>query len=197
MAARSASSRGHGRGQHDPHKPPSPLRKLFNFWCESCMNANDVANKERQRRKRDSRMLRHIYKSPTNRPLIPRAESDEEDSEAESFTHMWIWSLKRTIGTKLLEAHIITRCMVECKVVALHFTKHHLGTQGQGASSTMPHGDPYAPGGSGTIGSDPFGGFFGTVNPYVGMFPPPPPYAPPPPFDAPSQSQGLDDDDDE
>ena len=32
VAARTASGRGHGRGQHDVHKPPSPLRKMFNFF---------------------------------------------------------------------------------------------------------------------------------------------------------------------
>ena len=57
MAARTASGRGLGCGQHDVHNPPSPLRKMFNFLCGSCMNANDIAHKERQRRKRDSRMI--------------------------------------------------------------------------------------------------------------------------------------------
>ena len=45
MAARTASGRVRGRGQHDVNKPPSPLRKMFNFLCGSCMNANDIAHK--------------------------------------------------------------------------------------------------------------------------------------------------------
>ena len=55
----------------------------------------------------------------------------------------------------------------------------------------MPHGNPNAPGGSGTVGSDLFGGLFGAIDPYVGMFPPPPPFNPP------SQGQGNSDDDEE
>jgi len=30
------------------HKPPSPLRKMFNFLCGSCMNANDIAHKAKK-----------------------------------------------------------------------------------------------------------------------------------------------------
>ena len=33
-------------------------------------------------------MIRQMYEDPSNRP-IPHAESDEEDSELESFAHMW------------------------------------------------------------------------------------------------------------
>ena len=72
-----------------------------------------------------------------------------------------------------------------------------MGTQGQITNSRMPHGDPNAPGGSGTVGGDLLGGFFGMINPYVGMFPPPPHFMPPPPGSAPSQAQGNSDDDDE
>ena len=34
-------------------------------------------------------MIRQMYEDPSNRPPIPHAESDEEDSEPESFVHMW------------------------------------------------------------------------------------------------------------
>jgi hypothetical protein len=55
------------------------------------MKANDAVHKERQLRKRDSRMLRHMYEnpSPTNRPPIPHAPSDEEESEPETFESIW------------------------------------------------------------------------------------------------------------
>jgi hypothetical protein len=51
------------------------------------MKANDVVHKERQLRKRDSRMIRLMYEnsSPTNRSPMPHAPSDEEDSELETF----------------------------------------------------------------------------------------------------------------
>jgi hypothetical protein len=80
-AARPSHGRARGRGQQHVQKPPSPLRKLFNFWCGSCMKANDVVHKERQLRKRDSRMIRLMYQnpSPTNRPPMPHAPSDEEE----------------------------------------------------------------------------------------------------------------------
>jgi hypothetical protein len=72
-------------------KTPSSLRKLFNFWCGSCIKANDAVHKERQLRKRDSRMIRLMYEnpSPTNRPPMPHAPSDEEDSEPENFESIW------------------------------------------------------------------------------------------------------------
>jgi hypothetical protein len=43
------------------------------------MKASDAVHKERQLRKRDSRMIRLMYEnpSPTNRPPIPHAPSDE------------------------------------------------------------------------------------------------------------------------
>jgi hypothetical protein len=50
-AARPSHGRGRGRGQQQVQKPPSPLRKLFNFWCESCMKASDAVHKERQLRR--------------------------------------------------------------------------------------------------------------------------------------------------
>ena len=53
-----------------------------------------------------------------------------------------------------------------------------MGTQGQITNFRMPHGDPNAPGGSGTVGGDLLGGFFGMINPYVGMFAPPPHFMP-------------------
>jgi hypothetical protein len=36
-------------------------------------------------------MLRHMYEnpSPTNRPPIPHAPSDEEESESETFESIW------------------------------------------------------------------------------------------------------------
>ena len=46
MAARTTSGRGRRRGQHDVHKPPSPLRKMFNFLCGSCMNTNGIATRK-------------------------------------------------------------------------------------------------------------------------------------------------------
>jgi hypothetical protein len=90
-AARPSHGRGRGRGQQQVQKPPSPLRKLFNFWCGSCMKANDTVHKERQLRKRDSRMIRLMYEnpSPTNRPPMPHAPSDEEESEPETFESIW------------------------------------------------------------------------------------------------------------
>jgi hypothetical protein len=55
------------------------------------MKANDVVHKERQLRKRDSRMIRLMYEnpSPTNRPPMPQAPSDEEESELETFEGIW------------------------------------------------------------------------------------------------------------
>jgi hypothetical protein len=89
--ARATHGRGRGRGQQQVQKPPSPLRKLFNFWCASCMKANDAVHKQRQLRKRDSRMIRLMYEtpSPTNRPPMPHAPSDEEESESETFEGIW------------------------------------------------------------------------------------------------------------
>jgi len=80
---------------------------------------------------------------------------------------------------------------------ALFFETPLMGTQGQSTSSSMPHGDPNAPGGSSTIGGDLPGGFFGPINPYVGMFPLPPHFMPSPPGSSPSQAQGNSDDDEE
>jgi hypothetical protein len=51
--ARPSHGRGRGRGQQQVQNPPSLLRKLFNFWCGSCMKASDAIHKERQLRKRD------------------------------------------------------------------------------------------------------------------------------------------------
>jgi hypothetical protein len=55
------------------------------------MKANDAVHKERKLRKRDSRMIRLMYEnpSPTNRPPMPHAPSDEEESEPETFESIW------------------------------------------------------------------------------------------------------------
>jgi hypothetical protein len=54
------------------------------------MKANDAVH-ERQLRKRDSRMIRLMYEnpSPTNRPPMPHAPSDAEESEPETFESIW------------------------------------------------------------------------------------------------------------
>jgi hypothetical protein len=55
------------------------------------MKASDAVHKERQLRKRDSRMIRLMYEnpSPTNRPPMPHAPSNEEESEPETFESIW------------------------------------------------------------------------------------------------------------
>jgi hypothetical protein len=55
------------------------------------MKASDAVHKERHLRKRDSRVIRLMYEnpSPTNRPPIPHAPSDEEESEPETFESIW------------------------------------------------------------------------------------------------------------
>jgi hypothetical protein len=65
------------------------------------MKASDAIYKERQLRKRDSRMIRLMYEnpSPTNRPPIPHAPSDEEESEPVSGTALGVPFNNREIPT--------------------------------------------------------------------------------------------------
>lgn len=162
------------------------------------MNANDIAHKERQR-KRDSRMIRQMYEDPSNRPPIPHAVSNEEESEPEGFDILW---------ERFQQVDLVTQNDYWDRAIrnsyynpiyagmqsggASYSEMPFMSTQGQSTSSSMPPVDPYASGGSGPAIVDPLGGFFGLVNPYVGMFVPPSP-----PSGDPSQTQGHDDEDEE
>jgi hypothetical protein len=190
-AARPSHGRGRGRGQQQVQKPPSPLRKLFNFWCGSCMKASDAVHKERQLRKRDSRMIRLMYEnpSPTNRPPIPHAPSDEEESELETFESIWERSQQvdpttnkdywdRAYGNSNYNPTFGGVYSARSSYSEVPF----IGTQGQGTSSSMPPVDPNAQGSSGAVGGYYYGSLFGSVNPYEGMPSHYPPFPPPPPF---------------
>jgi hypothetical protein len=146
-AERPSHGRGRGRGQQHVQKPPSPLRKLFNFWCGSCMKASDVVHKEMQLRKRDSRMIRLVYEnpSPTNRPPIPLAPSDDEDSEPETFDTIWDKSQQvdpatnkdywdKAYGNTYYNPTFGGMYSARSSYSEVPF----MGTQGQGTSSSMP-----------------------------------------------------------
>jgi hypothetical protein len=89
------------------------------------MKASDVAHKQRQLRKRGSRMIRLMYEnpSPTNRLPMPHAPSDEEDSEPETFESIWdnklIRQPTRIIGIEPMETHITIQPLEECIVLDL------------------------------------------------------------------------------
>ena len=143
-------------------------------------------------------MIRQMYEDPSNRPPIPHAESDEEDSEPESFVHMWNRTqavdpvTQKDYWDQAIGSSYYNPVYGGMQSGGASFSETpFIGTQEQGTSSNMPHGNPNAPGGSDTVGSDLFGGLFGAIDPYVGMFPPPPPFNPP------SQGQGNSDDDEE
>jgi hypothetical protein len=166
------------------------------------MKASDAVHKERQLRKRDSRMIRLMYEnpSPTNRPPIPHAPSDEEESEPETFESIWERSQQvdpatnkdywdRAYGNSYYNPTFGGVYSARSSYSEAPF----MGTQGQGTSSSMPPVDPNAQGSSGAAGGYDYGTLFGSVNPYEGMlchyppFPPPPPFMPPSQFVQPSQ----------
>jgi hypothetical protein len=207
-AARPSHGRGRGHGKQQVQKPPSPLRKLFNFWCGSCMKANDSVHKERQLRKRDSRMIRLMYEnpSPTNRPPMPHAPSGEEESELETFESIWERSQQvdpatnkdywdRAYGNSYYNPTFGGVYSARSSYSEAPF----MGTQGQGTSSSMPLVDPNAQGSSSTVGGYYYGSLFGSMNPYEGMASHLPPFPPPPSFVLPSQfvPQSQDDDEEE
>jgi hypothetical protein len=194
--ARPSFGRGRGHEQQHVQKPPSPLRKLFNFWCGSCMKASDAVHKERQHRKRDSRMIRLMYEnpSPTNRNLIPHAPSDDEDSKSETFESIWDKSQQvdpttnkdywdRAYGNTYYNPTFGGMYSARSSYSEVPF----MGTQGKGTSSSMPQVDPNAQGSSSTVGGYYHGSLFGSGNPYEGMASHLPPFPPPPSFVPPSQ----------
>jgi len=113
-----------------------------------------------------------MYEDPSNRPSILCAMSDEEESEPEGFNNLWERSQQvdpvtendywdRAIGNSYYNP--IYGGMQSGG--ASYSEMPLMGTQGQSTSSSMPPVDPYAPRGSGNAVGDPFGGFFGPVNP--------------------------------
>jgi hypothetical protein len=171
------------------------------------MKASDVVHKERQIRKWDSRMIRLMYEkpSPTNRPPMPHAPSDEEDSEPETFESIWDKSQQvdlvtnkdywdRAYGNTYYNPTFGGMYSARSSYLEVPF----MGTQGQGTSSSMPQVDSNAQGSSSVVGGYYYGSLFGSVNPYEGMtshlpLPPPPYFVPPSQIVPPPQ----DDDDDE
>jgi hypothetical protein len=166
------------------------------------MKASDAVHKERQLRKRDSRMIRLVYEnpSPTNRPPIPHAPSDEEESEPETFESIWERSQQvdlatnkdywdRAYGNSYYNPTFGGVYSARSSYSEVPF----MGTQGQGTSSSMPPVDPNVQGSSSAVGGYYYGSLFGSVNPYEGMpshyppFPPPSPFVPLSQFVQPSQ----------
>jgi hypothetical protein len=170
------------------------------------MKANDAVHKERQLRKKDSRMIRLMYENPppTNRPPMPHAPSDEEDSEPETFESIWERSQQvdpatnkdywdRAYGNTYYNPTFGGMYSARSSYSEVPF----MSTQGQGTSSSMPQVDPNAQGSSSAVGGYYYGSLFGSVNPYEGMTSHLPPFPLPPYFVPPSQFVPPPQDDDE
>jgi hypothetical protein len=136
------------------------------------MNANDVAHKDRKRRKRDSRMIRFMYEKPppTNRPPVPSAPSDDEDSEPETFERIWEKSQQVDPATiKYYWDGAYGNSYYNLTFGGMYSARTSyseapfMGTQDQGTSSSMPQADPNAPRGSCTAGGHFYGGLFGVT----------------------------------
>jgi hypothetical protein len=160
------------------------------------MKANEAVHKERQLRKRDSRMIRLMYEnpSPTNRPPMPHAPSDEEDSEPETFESIWDKSQQvDPVTNKDYWDRAYGNMYYNPTFVGMYIARYSysevplMGTQGQGTSSSMPQVDPNAQGSSGVVGGYYYDSLFGSVNPYAGMTSHLPPFPRPPSFLPPSQ----------
>jgi hypothetical protein len=119
------------------------------------MKASDAVHKERQLRKRDSRMMRLLYEnpSPTNRPPMPHAPSNEEDSELETFESIWDKSKQvdpatnkdywdRAYGNTYYNPTFEGMYSARSSYSEAPF----MGTQWKGTSSSMPQVDPNAQG---------------------------------------------------
>jgi hypothetical protein len=116
-----------------------------------------VVHKERQLRKRDSRMIRLMYEnpSPTNRPPIPHAPSDEEESEPETFESIWERSQQVDSATNkdywdgaYGNSYYNPTFGGVYSARSSYSEVPFMGTQGQGTSSSMPPVDPNAQGSS-------------------------------------------------
>jgi hypothetical protein len=76
-------------------------------------------------------MIRLMYEnpSPTNRPPIPHAPSDDDDSEPETFESIWDKSQQVDPATKKdywiepMETHITIQPLEECIVLDLHIQR--------------------------------------------------------------------------
>jgi hypothetical protein len=161
------------------------------------MKANDAVHKERQLRKRDSKMIRLMYEnpSPTNRPPMPHAPFDEEDSEPKTFESIWERSQQVDPATnKDYWDRACRNTYYNPTFGGMYNARSSysevplMDTQGQGTSSSMPQVDPNAQKSSSTVGGYYYGSLFGSVNPYEGMashlppFPPQPSSVPPGPL---------------
>jgi hypothetical protein len=168
-AASPSHGRGRGRGQQQVQKAPSPLRKLFNFWCGSCMKASDAVHKERQLRKRDSRMLRLMYEnpSPTNKRPMPHAPCNEEESEPKTFESFWERSQPVDLATNkdywdraYGNTYYNPTIGGMYSALSSYSEVPFMGTQGQGTSCSMPQVDPNAQGSSSVVGGYYYGSLF-------------------------------------
>lgn len=84
MAARTNSRRKGASTQHETYKPPSPIRKMFNFLCCMQMDNSERLRKIEQRQKKETQWRREWQASNTPNVTLSPAESEGEDRALET-----------------------------------------------------------------------------------------------------------------